>query len=636
MKYEEYIAQIRRLEASAAANPIRYQNKVLGLIVLGYAYYLGIVVLFLLIPASIVIAFIVDPEKMLEALLNMLKVWWIVVPVFAAIFGFLGGALKALFSRAPAPEGLTIGKKQAPELFEFINETSRTLDSTRPSEVLITADFNASIVSVPRIGIFGSKVYLSLGLPMMYALSPQQFKAVLAHEIGHISAKHGRFSKWAYQLHGAWEKLFESQEGKREYLTVLYKQFVEWFFPLFSSYSFVLMREHEKEADASAVKLVGAVPLGEALINISTKEQELDHTIWKELHDENLNSGTPSKNVLSRMLNSLLGVDRERANEHLTLAVSGGTTYNDSHPSLADRLKAIGYWTDGSTPKLPPENKETAAEVFLGPAVDEYIAHFESDWDENIASQWEARRSAIQESLKRLDELKERANAEDLSPEELLEQAALLENHGDPDGCRTLIESGLEKHPENVLLKFNYGCLLLSKNDEEGLTILDKIISGEPTFRVAASEAAFEYLNAKGRADEAAVFARHLEDHQENVQKANEERQSAYADANYLPHELPDETVALVPQKLRYYEEILSMYLVKKDVEYFPEVPFHVLFIIIRDRISKDLGSNEMLRIANERLANSGIDFVALEHESAPKVIGKLQQVPNALVYKKS
>lgn len=101
---------------------------------------------------------------------------------------------------------------------------------------------------MPKLGIFGRKVILLLGLPMMKALSPEQLKAVLAHEIGHISGKHGLFTKWAYQMREAWGRLIESQELAGHKFSFLYKKFVEWYFPYFTAYSFVLMREHEREA----------------------------------------------------------------------------------------------------------------------------------------------------------------------------------------------------------------------------------------------------------------------------------------------------------------------------------------------------------------------------------------------------
>src|SRR5690349_24338916 len=99
-----------------------------------------------------------------------------------------------------------------------------------------------------------------LGFPLILALSPDQFKAVLAHEIGHISEKHGAFAKWAYQLREAWGRFIESQDAHEHKFAALYAGFVNWFFPYFTAYSFVLMREHEKDADRYATQLVGAKP----------------------------------------------------------------------------------------------------------------------------------------------------------------------------------------------------------------------------------------------------------------------------------------------------------------------------------------------------------------------------------------
>jgi Zn-dependent protease with chaperone function len=56
---------------------------------------------------------------------------------------------------------------------------------------------NASVVQIPRLGVFGwSRNYLTVGVPLLDAVTPEQFEAVLAHELGHLARAHGRFRTW--------------------------------------------------------------------------------------------------------------------------------------------------------------------------------------------------------------------------------------------------------------------------------------------------------------------------------------------------------------------------------------------------------------------------------------------------------
>ena len=254
MKYEQYVSLIKDLEVSAAQNRRLYELKVVGLALLGYAYFIALILLFVALPLMIIVFTILRPEEMLKLLLWTAKFWWAAIPGLALYFGFLGSAVKAMFTKVPDPEETVLERQDAPELFEFIDSTCKQLQAKRPRKVFLTDQFNAAVVTMPYFGIFGTKVYMLIGLPVMRALSPQQLKAVIAHEIGHISGKHGRVAKWTYQLEESWRRFIEFEELEGNKLAALYEKFVQWFFPLFQAYSFVLMREQEKEADDSAVE----------------------------------------------------------------------------------------------------------------------------------------------------------------------------------------------------------------------------------------------------------------------------------------------------------------------------------------------------------------------------------------------
>ena len=57
------------------------------------------------------------------------------------------------------------------------------------------------------------------------------------------------------------------------------------------------------------------------------------------MHKENLVNEGPSEKIFTRMLNSLAFVSEERSVSTLSKAVAVPTDFNDSHPSLADRLR---------------------------------------------------------------------------------------------------------------------------------------------------------------------------------------------------------------------------------------------------------------------------------------------------------
>lgn len=639
MKYEQYVSLIKGLEPYASANRRSYELRVFGLALLGYAYFLGLILLFLAIPMAVIVALIMAPAAILKVLLWTAKLWWVVVPALAVFFGFLGGAIKALFTKTPEPEERELERMDAPDLFEFIDSTCATLDAKRPQKVYITDEFNAAVVTVPRFGMFGRKVYMRLGLPVMKALTPEQFKGVIAHEIGHISGKHGGFGKWAYQLHEAWGRFIDSQAANEHKFSALYDRFVKWFFPYFQAYSFVLMREHEKEADEYAVAIAGAKPLGEALILLDQRNADLNELFWTRIHDENLERATPPGDIFSRMLGSLASSDPERANETLSKAVKVLTDYNDSHPALADRLKLMGYWKEGDLPPQPGPAASNAAELFLGGSYDRYVGEFEKKWADEIATTWAERHTHFQTSQQRADELEAKAATDELTVEEMIEKAGLIADRKGNREALPLLREIIQKFPQHAEANYLLGGVLLSNDDEAGLDLVKKAMTLDEKWKYAASDVAFQYLRSKGKLDEAKEYAETLEAQSEEIEKAQLERTNVTANDRFLTHSVDAETVAEILRKLQYYHEINALYLVQKEVRYMRELPCNVLFIDIRKpkRFKKndDMKPQDLVDAIVSRLQDAPISFFAVLDGDFEKIRGSLETMDEALIFRR-
>src|SRR5262249_15523118 len=150
-------------------------------------------------------------------------------------------------------------RADAEPLFELARTFSRKLKAPKPHTILLTGDFNAGVVQVPRFGLFGwPKNYLLVGMPLMQALSPEQFRGVIAHEFGHLSGKHGHFGSSIYRIRQTWDQLMNTLESRKHWGTAVFSKFLQWYVPYFNAYTFVLVRAQEYEADRSAAAIVGA------------------------------------------------------------------------------------------------------------------------------------------------------------------------------------------------------------------------------------------------------------------------------------------------------------------------------------------------------------------------------------------
>ena len=268
MTNDEFDALVARLESQAVRRPLLYKMRVLMLALLGYGY-----ITFMLI------------GLLLMTLLSLAVLKGIGLKLAIPLLILIWAVLKALWVKLEAPEGRRLTRKEAPALFAMIDDLRRRLKAPRFHRVLVTHDFNACVVQTPRLGIFGwHRNYLVIGLPLMKTLNVEQFRAVLAHEFGHLAGGHGRVSNWIYRLRLSWHTLMSSLTSEGRFGTFLFRRFFNWYVPYFTAYSFPLARANEYEADAAAARLTSPSSIAEALTAVNVVGRYLDERYWADIH----------------------------------------------------------------------------------------------------------------------------------------------------------------------------------------------------------------------------------------------------------------------------------------------------------------------------------------------------------------
>src|SRR5205823_3876738 len=200
MDQRQFEALVQRMERFAVRAPGAYRSWVLALAVFGYTLVLALVIVLLLLLA--LLAFGLRDAAWLSVKLGL-------------VVGALGlVVLRWLWVRLEPPTGEPLTRQEAPTFFARLDRLVARLHTPRVHQVLVTEDFNAAVMQLPRLGIFGwYRSYLLIGLPLMQCLSGPQFEAVLAHELGHLSRGHARLGNWIYRLRRVWMRL-DSAHGR--------------------------------------------------------------------------------------------------------------------------------------------------------------------------------------------------------------------------------------------------------------------------------------------------------------------------------------------------------------------------------------------------------------------------------------
>ena len=636
MKYEQYFSLIRRLEKEAGQNPKSYHLRVTAIAFLGYAYFLLIAAAPVAIVVLIAVALWFFPGLVLLALKLLGKLFWLLGAAAIALFGALGGALRSFFITPPVPEGYQLSREQAPELFQTIDEIREKIVAPKPDHILVGAAFNASVHTFPRRAFFGKVTYLNLGLPLMQAISPEQFRAVLAHEMGHLSKKHGNDAAWIYQLRETWARFLENQEAAGGSVSFLYSKFVNWYFPYFNAYSFVLARQQEREADRMAVEFYGSKPLAEALMNVEVRAHLLEKDFWKDVFEQAKNDPRPPEKTFSRMAHHFRS-ERDEAKEiiALTKALAARSDYHDTHPSLDERLKSIGYAAAHDNQPLPSVPSESAAQFYLGDLTGNLTETFDREWRENVAPLWKEHHEYLGKVRERLSELEKKSSEIDLNEEELYELAHLKAQNEDFNSAVPILRAILEKNPQSAAAQYDLGNILLENEDEKGIELLEAAMARDISYTIQACERIYAFLYAKGFEEKALPYLNKAETFYETLLAAQKERENISDSDEFVAHDLDGEKVHLIAEKVAGHEEIAAAYLIRKKVRHLPENPCYVLCIETKKKWFKssgDVKDEHLLEVVVRQMESLGVNF-ALILSKFKKIRREVQKIPNAKIY---
>lgn len=381
MSREEFERLVDRLSEQAHHHPQRYRLKVL-LLASGLNIVVGALVLLPALALAIGIALIAPGVP---------------APVVVAVVGaLLCITIKTLSVTLPSPTGLAVHPAQAPELFRVIRTLQRELDAPRLHRILLTDDFNASIVQRPRCGLpFWPRNHLLIGLPLMKALTTDQFHAVLAHELAHLAGAHGRFANWACRQRRRWLQLAQALDRAPRAIRLLFQARLQRYASYFNAHTVPLTRTHECQADAASARLTSPRIAAEALTSVSVIGSYLYEKYWPRMHQKIADHPAMNFAPYSAITHAVADeLDKESALQWLARAMARQTAFDDGHPALADRLKHIGAMPQIRFPKF-----HEAADLLLGKARHTYADRLDARWKKRVTKARGVQRKA-QRSVK--------------------------------------------------------------------------------------------------------------------------------------------------------------------------------------------------------------------------------------------
>jgi Zn-dependent protease with chaperone function len=230
--------------------------------------------------------------------------------------------------------GVAVDGRSQPALVGLVGDVARAMGTAPPTRILLVPEVNAAVTETGGLlGLRRGERVMVIGVPLIEAMTVDQLRGVIAHELGHYAGGDTRLGALTYRA------------GASIYRTVDHLGHGSLLGRLFSAYgrrylalSLRVRRQQELTADAAAVRLAGRENHVTALRRVAVGAVAFDNFIrlylaplWRR--------GCDVENAFAGYRALLADPGRAKDLEAVEAAVHGETTDRyDSHPSLAERV----------------------------------------------------------------------------------------------------------------------------------------------------------------------------------------------------------------------------------------------------------------------------------------------------------
>ena len=546
--------------------------------------------------------------------------------------------VRSLWNRLPAPEGVSLTANDAPRLFELIDEISEASGGVKFHRILLTPELNASVVQVPLAGIFGCyRNYLSLGLPLMDSLEPDEFKAVLSHEFNHLSKKDGRTGNWIYRIRTTWENVAVGIFHREGMLIAPLRKFFEWFWPRFNARAFVLSRFNEYRADAFSASITSPAVASRALQRVHLSARHLDDGFWNDIGRRVSEQPDPPESVFHEMKDFLAGQpDPETHRRWLAQAFATATGTSDTHPSLSDRTKALGVNHDR---QLLPPLASSATERFLGPLGQKLRSDFDARWRQSTAVNWSASHQENLSSRQKLSEMELSTAGRALTTDEEWEVLGLRLQTTGVESNENALRSFVHRHPKHEHATFILGSHLLDQDREEGLALMEKL-AANPTNTIHCLGMMAGYFDRQGNQDAVRSIKERADLHDSQMNPAIQARNHLSKNDVFIPHGLEGKAVGSIVATLKREKVVREAWLVRKEHAVFSNWNHYVLALDLKFpsfTITTESTTAALLqRIADDIRVDGYLLVIGDQGDMKPACKSIRSQQPDARIYVKA
>jgi len=410
----------------------------------------------------------------------------------AALFAFLSYQFITLSLAIPYRSEIyvSINKKKTPQLIALIEELEHHFNIEQIDNILLTDQYDISVHVTPHFGFPPfAETTLQIGLPLMQTVSAKQFKALLARRIGQLRFKINKLTNKITFFNDIVSQYVVACQENAHWSYKPFYYYLKTFQAFFSAISFYAIRMDELKNDEYAIDIIDGKSFAQSLGQVIIASHYLKNTYWVSMYKLQRQyphkSIFPHANMTVSFTQSIVQAESQQLIEQQFNQLSN---FQNPTPILRTRLKKLGH--DNFSNPLPLE--DTAAIFYLDSALPRVTKIFDQLWLQKRQAQRELT-TAVNSNEQRLNVLVNKVSEQALTAAETWELAVLTEKLKGYHAAIPIYKKIIERNPMHAKAMFAIGRILLSFNDETGISAIEKAVFLEPAMRRTADELIARY-----------------------------------------------------------------------------------------------------------------------------------------------
>jgi len=275
----------------------------------------------------------------------------------------------------------SLDRERAPGLWQlwdkFQNAGGRVL--------AVDDDFNASIQEHRRFaGLFGRRVMMKIGLPVLLLLDDDAVAAIVAHEVGHARHMHISGTYKLVDFDAALDRFFDYVDPHNTATGAIAMHAFGWLKRWLDNQIIIDRRCAEFEADAVSAEMTSPRLAARTLLLVEVYGHKLT-ALYRAYDEELLRAVAPPKSPILRIRD--LSAQPSDWIEFWTLAGEIHAKEADpksDHPAMRDRLRALGF---DDVMQLHPQIFGSRGSFLPPETVERLIADIDARWNRGAAEQ---------------------------------------------------------------------------------------------------------------------------------------------------------------------------------------------------------------------------------------------------------